>query len=63
MPFEERQCGRPLGMRIGKGDGLLYVVDAYYGLFNMNFSTGKLQFLHFRSFKNFAIYPKNGFFN
>lgn len=41
MPYEERLCGRPLGLRIGK-DGLLYVIDAYYGIFNMNFSTGAL---------------------
>ncbi|XP_015921893.1 adipocyte plasma membrane-associated protein [Parasteatoda tepidariorum] len=41
MPYEERQCGRPLGMRIGK-DNLLYVIDAYYGIFTMNFTTGAL---------------------
>ncbi|XP_054708628.1 adipocyte plasma membrane-associated protein-like isoform X2 [Uloborus diversus] len=41
MPYEERLCGRPLGLRIGK-DGLLYVIDAYYGIFTMNFTTGAL---------------------
>ncbi|XP_035223069.1 adipocyte plasma membrane-associated protein-like isoform X2 [Stegodyphus dumicola] len=41
MPYEERLCGRPLGLRKGK-DGLLYVIDAYYGIFSMNFTTGAL---------------------
>ncbi|GBO29805.1 Adipocyte plasma membrane-associated protein, partial [Araneus ventricosus] len=41
IPYEERKCGRPLGMRKGK-DGLLYFCDAYYGIFAMNFTTGAL---------------------
>lgn len=41
MPYEERLCGRPLGLRIFK-DGLLYIIDAYYGIFSMNFTTGSL---------------------
>ncbi|GFS72023.1 adipocyte plasma membrane-associated protein [Nephila pilipes] len=42
MPHEERKCGRPLGLRIGK-DGLLYICDAFYGIFTMNFTTGVLK--------------------
>ncbi|GFR28080.1 adipocyte plasma membrane-associated protein [Trichonephila clavata] len=42
LPHEERKCGRPLGMRKGK-DGLLYICDAFYGIFTMNFTTGALQ--------------------
>ncbi|KAG8184349.1 hypothetical protein JTE90_006752 [Oedothorax gibbosus] len=41
MPYEERVCGRPLGLRIGK-DGFLYIIDAFYGIFTMNFTTGSL---------------------
>ncbi|GIY76900.1 adipocyte plasma membrane-associated protein [Caerostris extrusa] len=41
MPHEERKCGRPLGIRKGK-DGLLYICDAFYGIFTMNFTTGDL---------------------
>ncbi|GFW97097.1 adipocyte plasma membrane-associated protein [Trichonephila clavipes] len=42
LPHEERKCGRPLGLRKGK-DGLLYICDAFYGIFTMNFTTGALQ--------------------
>ncbi|GBM15750.1 Adipocyte plasma membrane-associated protein [Araneus ventricosus] len=42
IPYEERKCGRPSGLRKGK-DGLLYFCDAYYGIFAMNFTTGALR--------------------
>ncbi|GFO34549.1 adipocyte plasma membrane-associated protein [Plakobranchus ocellatus] len=35
----ENTCGRPLGMRMDK-NGFLIVVDAYYGLFQVNVATG-----------------------
>lgn len=37
--WEEKKCGRPLGIRFGP-DGFLYVADAYYGLFKVNVSSG-----------------------
>ncbi|XP_063231195.1 adipocyte plasma membrane-associated protein Hemomucin-like isoform X2 [Bacillus rossius redtenbacheri] len=38
--WEEEKCGRPLGLKSGK-DGFLYVVDAYYGVYKLNTTTGK----------------------
>lgn len=35
----ENTCGRPLGMRMDK-NGFLIVIDAYYGLFQVNVVTG-----------------------
>lgn len=37
--FQEKICGRPLGLTFG-GDGHLYVADAYYGLFKVDVATG-----------------------
>lgn len=37
---EEHICGRPLGLEFNK-KGLLYVVDAYHGLFTVDVKTGK----------------------
>ncbi|KAJ8926073.1 hypothetical protein NQ315_009929 [Exocentrus adspersus] len=37
---EERVCGRPLGLEFDK-NGVLYVADAYYGVFQVNVKTGE----------------------
>lgn len=37
---EEHICGRPLGMKFHK-NGLLYVIDAYHGLFTVDVKTGQ----------------------
>ncbi|XP_042909345.1 adipocyte plasma membrane-associated protein [Parasteatoda tepidariorum] len=37
---EEHICGRPLGMTFNKA-GLLYVADAYHGIFTVDVKTGK----------------------
>lgn len=37
---EEHICGRPLGLEFTK-NGVLYVVDAYHGLFTVDVKTGK----------------------
>ncbi|XP_011881875.1 PREDICTED: adipocyte plasma membrane-associated protein [Vollenhovia emeryi] len=37
--WQERKCGRPLGMKFDK-KGNLYVMDAYYGVFKVNVATG-----------------------
>lgn len=37
--YQEKICGRPLGLDFAK-DGTLYVADAYYGLFKVNVKTG-----------------------
>lgn len=37
--YEERICGRPLGLEFDK-NGALYVSDAYYGIFKVNVKTG-----------------------
>ncbi|CAH1984610.1 unnamed protein product [Acanthoscelides obtectus] len=42
--YEERICGRPLGMQFDK-NGLLIVADAYYGLFRVNVKTGDKELL------------------
>lgn len=42
--WEEEVCGRPLGMRFNK-QGKLYVIDAYYGLYVVNVTTGESQCL------------------
>lgn len=38
--YEEHICGRPLGMQFDK-NGILYVADAYYGIFKVDVKTGK----------------------
>jgi len=37
--WEEKKCGRPLGIKFGP-DPYLYVADAYYGLFKVNVNSG-----------------------
>lgn len=37
--FEERLCGRPLGLEFDR-NGALYVADAYYGIFKVDIKTG-----------------------
>ncbi|KAK6046782.1 hypothetical protein COOONC_15713 [Cooperia oncophora] len=37
------KCGRPLGMRVHPKTDELYVLDAYLGLFSINWETGELQ--------------------
>lgn len=39
-PWQEKICGRPLGLRFAP-DGRLIVVDAYLGLFALNVDTGE----------------------
>ncbi|KAK7082339.1 hypothetical protein SK128_004053 [Halocaridina rubra] len=39
-PWQERICGRPLGMRFAP-DGRLIIADAYLGLFALNVDTGE----------------------
>ena len=39
-PYQERICGRPLGMEFDK-DGTLLVADAYYGIFRVNVTSGE----------------------
>ncbi|XP_072390728.1 adipocyte plasma membrane-associated protein Hemomucin-like [Diabrotica undecimpunctata] len=41
--YEERICGRPLGLKFHKG--LLYVADAYYGILSINVNNGKKKVL------------------
>lgn len=41
---EEHICGRPLGMEFSEA-GLLYVADAYYGLYAVNVTTGETEML------------------
>lgn len=43
--WDEDICGRPLGMRFDK-NGILYVADAYYGLFQVNVETGAVTTLY-----------------
>lgn len=38
-PHQERICGRPLGMQFDK-NGVLYVADAYYGIYKVDVKTG-----------------------
>ncbi|XP_044745439.1 adipocyte plasma membrane-associated protein-like [Coccinella septempunctata] len=38
--YEERICGRPLGIKFGS-DGYLYAADAYYGIFKVDVDTGE----------------------
>ncbi|KYN29227.1 PREDICTED: adipocyte plasma membrane-associated protein-like [Trachymyrmex cornetzi] len=38
--WQEHKCGRPLGLKFDK-KGNLYVVDAYYGIFQVNVATGE----------------------
>ncbi|XP_022904498.2 adipocyte plasma membrane-associated protein Hemomucin-like [Onthophagus taurus] len=38
-PYQEKICGRPLGIAFDK-DGFLIAVDAYYGIFKVNVKTG-----------------------
>ncbi|XP_059472524.1 adipocyte plasma membrane-associated protein Hemomucin-like [Neocloeon triangulifer] len=39
--WEEKKCGRTLGMTFDT-KGFLYVVDAYYGIYKINVNTGKV---------------------
>ncbi|XP_012055281.1 PREDICTED: adipocyte plasma membrane-associated protein-like [Atta cephalotes] len=38
--WQEHKCGRPLGLKFDK-KGNLYVIDAYYGIFQVNVATGE----------------------
>nr|XP_012233601.1 PREDICTED: adipocyte plasma membrane-associated protein-like [Linepithema humile] len=38
--WQEKKCGRPLGLHFDK-KGNLYVVDTYYGIFKVNVATGE----------------------
>ena len=38
-PENEPNCGRPLGLRMH--EGILYVVDAYMGLYKISVETGE----------------------
>lgn len=38
--YEEKLCGRPLGMKFDK-KGNLYAADAYYGIWKVDIKTGK----------------------
>lgn len=38
--YEEKLCGRPLGLAIDK-NGVLYAADSYYGIFKVDLKTGK----------------------
>lgn len=38
--YEEKLCGRPLGLAFSN-DGTLYVSDAYYGIFKVNVKSGE----------------------
>jgi len=40
--WQEHKCGRPLGLRFDK-KGNLFVVDAYYGIFKVNVTTGEYE--------------------
>nr|CAH7738619.1 unnamed protein product [Callosobruchus chinensis] len=42
--YEEKICGRPLGIQFDK-NGKLIVADAYYGLFRVNIKTGDKELL------------------
>lgn len=42
-PGNERLCGRPLGLRVH--DEVLYIADAYHGIFRMELTTGKVEHL------------------
>lgn len=38
----EKECGRPLGLQFDKS-GVLYVADAYYGIFKVDVTSGKYE--------------------
>ena len=38
--WQEHKCGRPLDLKFDK-KGNLYVIDAYYGIFQVNVATGE----------------------
>ncbi|OXU30113.1 hypothetical protein TSAR_003789 [Trichomalopsis sarcophagae] len=40
--WQESKCGRPLGLKFDK-KGVLFVNDAYYGIFKVNVKTGKYE--------------------
>lgn len=42
--WEEKKCGRPLGMRFAP-DGKLIVADAYYGIYRVNVDKGTFEVL------------------
>lgn len=44
--YEEKICGRPLGLTFDKSDGTLYAVDAYYGIFQVDVTTGLILLIH-----------------
>lgn len=50
--YEEKLCGRPLGIQFGP-DGYLYAMDAYYGLWKANVDTGKFLYYFFNFYKIF----------
>ncbi|KAH9496162.1 hypothetical protein Btru_012178 [Bulinus truncatus] len=56
----ENTCGRPLGMRLSK-NGFLIVIDAYFGLFQVNVVTGDYTTLYSSSIPINGKTPK--FFN
>ncbi|KAF2355645.1 Strictosidine synthase conserved region [Trinorchestia longiramus] len=44
-PWEEKICGRPLGLRFSQ-DGKLIVIDAYFGIFEVDVDSGKKELLY-----------------
>ncbi|XP_013171026.1 PREDICTED: uncharacterized protein LOC106120273 [Papilio xuthus] len=42
---QEHICGRPLGLEIDETNNLLYVADAYYGIWKVNLKNNKKQLL------------------
>ncbi|KAI5631152.1 strictosidine synthase domain-containing protein [Phthorimaea operculella] len=42
---QEEKCGRPLGLDIDKNTGMLYVADAYFGIWKADLETDRKQLL------------------